>query len=452
VAEYGICPVCGRKVAVMTPRGGDGSLVVLRKHGPTSRPCAGSRGEPVPTPDPEEQRAGRRSTWDGPCNHPDCRKEDGRILRDERIIRYKEGWAHVVDMPGQDENAGPTRAQQRALVKQAKESAMTNHESDIEDTLETMGDDDAPNRWRQTVPGFVENMPNPVYHADPWHTESVSNSEAILLLDAPALFRYHRDHPRASNRSQNLGSAAHTRVLGAGDKLVKVDADSYRTGDARKAKAKALAAGQIPLLAVRAYPDKPCEWEVVDAMAEALERDPLAPYLFTAGRAEVSAFFTDTETGVPRRTRFDFLPDAKPDEPVFVFPDYKSTEASLSPAAFGRHADDFGYDMQDYTYEAALVALGYHPNPQMVFVVQSVKPPYLVAVHQLTERARENGHRRTLRALRRWLHCTHTGHWYGWEGSVHQVELPAYAYQREELAQMREPIFETPKENHEQRT
>lgn len=52
MTEYGDCPVCGGTVALMTPRGGDGSLVVLRVHGPRRARCLGSRQEPVPS---EEQ-------------------------------------------------------------------------------------------------------------------------------------------------------------------------------------------------------------------------------------------------------------------------------------------------------------------------------------------------------------------------------------------------------------
>ena len=45
--EYGECPVCHRTVALWIPRKGDGSMVVLRNHGPRSGKCAGSRHEPA---------------------------------------------------------------------------------------------------------------------------------------------------------------------------------------------------------------------------------------------------------------------------------------------------------------------------------------------------------------------------------------------------------------------
>jgi hypothetical protein len=230
----------------------------------------------------------------------------------------------------------------------------------------------------------------------------------------------------------NLGSAAHTKVLGEGDPLVKIDAAEYRTNAAKQARDEAHAAGKIPLLGVRKYDDRLCEWETVDEMAKVLERDPLAPQLFARGRAEVSAFWTDTDTGVARRCRFDWLPDVVPGQRLIV-PDFKSTERSVSPGAFARSADDFGYDMQDYTYTSALAALGVDVDAAFVFVVQSVTPPYLVAVHQLDDDARELGRQRTLRALRRWLYATETGDWFAYAGEVHEVSLPGWASKTEEF-------------------
>jgi hypothetical protein len=395
-------------------------------------------------PDPEEQLAGTRAQGDGPCVHPEC--ETGMFLKDERITRYKDGWMHVYHASGWDDDKGPARKPGR---KRAAKKTSVGGQSPDSGLIGPVGSETEvgavpptePVDWNQTEPGLVYDMPETIYHADPWHTESVSNSDAKLLLDAPALFRWARDHHRPSTRSQNLGSAAHTRVLGEGAKLVKIDAAEYRTNDAKDARKQALAAGQIPLLGVRKYADKPCEWEVVDQMAEALERDPLAPHLFSAGRAEVSAFWTDPDTNVPRRARFDWLKDVVEGQRM-VFPDYKSTGKDVSPGAFARSVADYGYEMQEYTYESALAALEVDVDARMVFVVQSTEPPYLVAVHQLTDRAREHGRARTLRALRRWVHCTATGHWYGWEGSVHQVDLPGWAYQQEELAQLREPTFD----------
>jgi hypothetical protein len=434
--------------------------------------------------DAEEQLAGTRAQGDGPCVHPDC--ETGQFLKDERITRHKDGWMHVTHAPGWDDEGGRTRKPPRKR-KAAKKSPAGGTPATVEAVeasdppagdapeftvtdptpyVETvrkyaadlaavgatviehggetyafdtpppitltrpMTPDEADEWWKQTTPGLVYGMPNDVYHRDPWIDGSVSNSDAQLLLDAPALYRYAKDNPRTfGSRQMNLGSAAHTKVLGEGGEFVNIYAENYRTNAAKQARDDALAAGKIPLL--------PHEWATVDAMAKVLEQDPLAPQLFARGRAEVSAFWLCPETGVPRRARFDWLPDVVPGQRMIV-PDFKSTEQSVSPGAFAKSAIAFSYDMQDATYSSALAALGIDNDAAFVFCVQSVKPPYLVAVHQLNEEARAFGHQRSLRALRRWQYATETGDWFGYAGVVHDVSLPGWSYQAEEFEAARD--------------
>lgn len=383
----------------------------------------------------EEQQVGLRALTDGVCGYAGC---DDPVLKDQRVVKHKDGWMHVHHASGWDDGEGG-HTKKPARKRAAKKSAG----GQAPDVVRSVGSEpevgavppaDPPPDWTVTAPGLIEGMPNDVYHADPWPGGSVSNSDAKLLLEAPALYAYKRAHGGGkSSSAMNLGSAAHTRVLGEGDRLVKIDAAEYRTNDAKAARDRALRTGGIPLLGVRKYPDRLTEWEVVDAMANALERDPLAPYLFAAGRAEVSAFWVDPETQVPRRARFDFLPDTVEGKTLIV-PDYKTKSGSLSPESFARHALDFGYTMQDHTYRSALAALGIDVNAGFLFVVQSPDPPYMVAVHQLTDEAREHGHSRTLRALNRWRDCTESGVWWGWSGKIHTVDLPGWAYSVERAA------------------
>lgn len=414
--------------------------------------------------DAEEQLAGTLAKGDGPCLHPTC--ETGQFLKGEPITKYKDGWMHVHHKSGWDDEGGRTKQPRKRAAKKSPAGGAPAGDVDaqavseptsppagdppltltvvagnetpsvfgmVENLGRAMSQADADEWWEQTTPGLVVGMPNDVYHRDPWHDGSVSNSDAKLLLDAPALYRYHKDNPRTwGSRQMNLGSAAHTRVLGEGDELVKIPAAEYRTNESKRLRDEALAAGKIPLLGVRKYDDRPCEWDVVDEMAKVLEQDPLAPKLFAKGRAEVSAFWIDPETGVPRRCRFDWLPDPVPGQRLIV-PDFKSTEKSVSPGSFSRSADDYGYDMQDFTYSSGLAALGVDVDAAFVFVVQSVKAPYLVAVHQLDDEARELGHQRTLRALRRYQYATETGDWFGYAGEVHDVSLPGWAYKAEEF-------------------
>src|SRR5512135_3837265 len=100
-----------------------------------------------------------------------------------------------------------------------------------------------------TEPGIYD-LPADVYHADPVPTGSLSSSGARLLLppSTPAHFRWAREHPRPSTPAMDFGRAAHRIVLGVGEDLVEVQADSWRTKAAQQAADEARAAGKTPLL------------------------------------------------------------------------------------------------------------------------------------------------------------------------------------------------------------
>jgi hypothetical protein len=385
------------------------------------------------------RKPGVLAKHDGFC----ARCPDPIIAKQDRIIVRSEGDSiHVGCASGADDVQPPLRA---GNVK----SSPAVGETPAEVSTPTGGADPMPaagdpppgqraDEWKVTEPGLVHDMPNAVYHADPYVGGSVSNSDAKLILKAPALYRWKRDNPSNGSTAMNLGSAAHTRVLGAGDELVKIESAEYRTNDAKAARDKALAEGKIPLLGV-SKPGKACEWDVVDAMARVLETHPLAPLLFKQGAAEVSAFYVCPETGVRRRCRFDFLPN-KVDGQRLIVPDYKST-VDADPDRFGKHAADFGYDMADYTYTAALAALGIDSDARFVFVNQETTAPYLVSLTELNDRDREVGRSKTLRALRRYQACMETDTWPGYIPVIHKVSLPSWAHITEERTLMQEGLI-----------
>lgn len=60
------------------------------------------RRRPAWSTEAQEQLAGLRATADGVCAKPGC-GQDGIILQNQRITRYKNGWAHVSCMSGWDD-------------------------------------------------------------------------------------------------------------------------------------------------------------------------------------------------------------------------------------------------------------------------------------------------------------------------------------------------------------
>lgn len=272
-----------------------------------------------------------------------------------------------------------------------------------------------------TEPGIYD-LTNEEYHAD---RGSLSSSGARMLLppSCPALFRHAQDTPQEPKKTYELGTAAHKLVLGEGPDLVQVDADKWTTNAVKAEVAAIRDEGGIPL--------KPAEYEQVHAMADALRRHPIAAALFdpARGKPEQSLFWRDRPTGVMRRARFDWLPDARSGR--LIIPDYKTCR-SAEPAALARAVEEFGYHQQDDWYRAAARALGLADDTAaFVFVCQEKTPPYVVTVVEMDATARRIGAARNRRALEVFAECTATGVWPGYSDEIAYLSLPTWAENRD---------------------
>jgi hypothetical protein len=268
-----------------------------------------------------------------------------------------------------------------------------------------------------TEPGIYQ-MTNEEYHAD---RGSLSSSGARKLLppSCPAAFRYAQDNPQETTKAFDLGNAAHRLVLGEGPDLVRIDADKWTTNAVKAEVAAVRDEGGIPL--------KPAEYEQVHSMADALRRHPVASVLFdpARGRAEQSLFWRDQRTGVMRRARLDWLPDARSGR--LIIPDYKTCR-SAEPAALARAVDEFGYHQQDDWYRSGAQALGLADDTAaFVFVCQEKTAPYLVTVVEMDATARRIGAARNRRALEIFAECTASGRWPGYSDEIAYLSLPPWA-------------------------
>ena len=264
----------------------------------------------------------------------------------------------------------------------------------------------------------ILDMPEAEYHAHP--ALSSTGARRLLRPGCPALFHWERKHPAPATEAMKLGRAAHREVLGVGSDIVVSDEwTSYRTDAAREWRDAAEAEGLIPMLASSSA------WERVQGMKAALLAHPSYRRLFDPerGDAEVSAFWTDDETGVECRARFDFLPHRQDGQRLIVA-DYKKT-TDPEPGTFARDAANYGYPMQADWYLRGVRALGLDPDPAFVFVAQSDKPPYLVSVTYLTSRDLTLAHHRNRIALHTFKACTERDEWPGYD-AVTALPMPAY--------------------------
>lgn len=260
--------------------------------------------------------------------------------------------------------------------------------------------------------GIIHGMSDADYHSH----KALSSTEARLLLESPAKYRWRKDNPPLIDDSPkfDIGKAVHAKVLGAGAEVIVVDADDWRTKAAREAREEARAAGKAPLLTR--------EFEAVNAMAEAVLAHPTARALLSQpGESEVSVFAE--VGGVDTRARFDFLPNRTDRRTVAV--DLKTTvDASLRE--FEKSVARYQYDVQAVwygdTYEAATGDTG----SAFVFIAVEKEAPYLTAVYQLPIVWMEMGKAKAKRARELFAECTATGVWPGYDEAVQLLTPPTW--------------------------
>lgn len=271
-----------------------------------------------------------------------------------------------------------------------------------------------------TEPG-VYDMPAEEYHADPVEGGSLSSTGARLLLEmAPARWRYEQKHPTPPTVPMILGTAVHSLVLGSGPLVERIDAEDWRTKQAKAQKAEATAAGNVPLL--RDDYDRAC------AMATAVLQHPVAGKLFVParGKPEQALIWFDAEFGIWRRSMVDHLPH--PDRPPFLA-DLKTT-ASASPRALSKTVAQHGYHQQAAFYLDGYEALFPGTSPSFLFVFVESAPPHLVSVVALDEDALYVGAERNRRAMEIYRDCTAVDIWPGHSTEIRYLSLPGWATRR----------------------
>ncbi|HWK19787.1 MAG TPA: PD-(D/E)XK nuclease-like domain-containing protein [Microbacteriaceae bacterium] len=270
--------------------------------------------------------------------------------------------------------------------------------------------------------GIVHGLPEADYHARP----ELSSTEARLILESPAKYRWKKDHPPlvAPSKKFDIGSAVHSKVLGTGYDVAVIPDEILASNGAistKEAKAfvdEARADGKIPL--------KRVDFEPIDAAAESVLAHPTARALFDQpGDAEVSVFAEID--GVPVRARFDFLPEQSERRRVAV--DLK-TARDASFREFERSIASLRYDVQRSWYLAALDAVtGPMPHglePEFVYVAVEKEPPYLVGVHAITPQWAAIGDAASAKARRLYASCMEAGVWPGYPEEIQYHAPPTW--------------------------
>ncbi|WP_406078658.1 PD-(D/E)XK nuclease-like domain-containing protein [[Kitasatospora] papulosa] len=270
--------------------------------------------------------------------------------------------------------------------------------------------------------GIHADLSNTDYHADKTSLSS-SGARKILAPSTPAHFRYEQDNPQPATKTFDYGNAAHKRVLGNGPELVVIEHDTWNTKAAKAEVAEARERGAIPL--------KQHEMDMINGMADAIRRHPLASALLDPayGAPEQSGFWIDGPTGIRRRVRFDWLPSIQSGR--LIIPDYK-TAADASDDAMQRDIAKYGYNQQADWYEEAARALGLGgQDAELLLIVQEKKAPFLINVIGIEFGSRIIGGAKNRAAIEKFAECMSTGNWPGYGDEPNYLALPGYAENRD---------------------
>jgi len=265
-------------------------------------------------------------------------------------------------------------------------------------------------------------MSEETYHGDPVPGGSLSSSgaRAILPPNAPARFKWERDHPQPTKKVFEFGSAAHRLVLSKGNDIVEVKAKDWRTKSAKMQASVARAFNRIPLLTK--------DMAIVEAMAKAIKDHPLAASLLDpdSGDAEQTGIWTDGDSEINCRVRFDWLPFDTGKR--MLIPDYK-TCVSAEPKALAKSFYNYGYHQQADWYLSGARALKLCGDDAVfLFICQEKTAPFLVTVAQLDAEAMRVAADRNRQARDLFAECTAADRWPDYtDQQLATISLPAWA-------------------------
>lgn len=265
--------------------------------------------------------------------------------------------------------------------------------------------------------GIHPGLPESVYHEK--HIGLVSKSALDEFARSPKRYRAWVDGTIRDEETPALafGRAFHCAAL---------EPDEYQAryviepdfGDCRKKENKAARDDWRGANAQRTLISR-ADAETIRGMVAALRSHRIASRILESGTPEVSALWTDKETGLRCKVRCDYRV-----APRLLLADLKSTQ-DVSPEQFRRQVFAFGYERQHALYREAFAALG-EPAEHFIFVGVEKTPPYDVVTYTLDDAAVQRGYLKVRACMRRLAECMASGTWPGVSDSIETLDTPPW--------------------------
>jgi exodeoxyribonuclease VIII len=266
---------------------------------------------------------------------------------------------------------------------------------------------------------IIENLDIDQYHA----MEPVSKSQLDTIDLSPAIFyARHRDPKRpapVSKAGQLEGNLAHCAVLEPREFEAR-----YVVGPSVNRNTK------VWKEFVEANPNRIAiqdeQYEAAMRQAASVRALPEVCEALEHGHAEVSAFWTDPDTGVACRCRPDFVHPVS--DSAVVLLDLK-TFSSAAPDEFRRQAARKRYHVQDALYSDGYAAASGLDVLAFIFIAVETEYPYAASAMMLDGVSRDQGRADYKRNLATYARCSESGEWPGYSKEIQLITLPNWAFQ-----------------------
>lgn len=264
-------------------------------------------------------------------------------------------------------------------------------------------------------------MPPERYHADP----ALGNSGISKVLQSP--YHYWAANinpsrpPSKPSPAMLAGTLAHTMILER-DKfaeryIVRPDGLKLSTKDG-KAWADAVPSG-VTIIDAEDYSNAEQQMRAV------FDQQPdVAEMIVASGsQVEVSAFWTDSETGLACKCRPDAVA-VTGGKAVLI--DIK-TARSVAPRDFSRSIWDFGYHRQAAWYSRGFSAASGIEVAQFIFLAVTSAYPFVAAAYVLDDDSLQQGSDECDVALQLLVECHRDNKWPTHMSGIQPIGLPPYA-------------------------
>lgn len=273
------------------------------------------------------------------------------------------------------------------------------------------------------TPGY-HIMPMAKYLADPCVVPSLNASVGLILTRESARkawFSHPRLNPAFAQKEAtkfDIGTAAHAMLLEGADIIEEIDADDFKTKDARAKRDAARLAGKVPLLKKH----RAAVVAMVSAAEAFIQHSDLAEH-WANSDSELTAI--SEERGIWLRGRFDRITKNRR-----VGIHYKTTE-DVSPEKFSSQITRMGYDFTEAFYRRIASNIG-AVGHRGIILAQSVEPPHECSLHACDPSLQEIADAQVQRAIDLWTQCVKTKSWPSYGGRIHYALPTSWQIQEHE--------------------